>query len=201
MSQRHSRISGHYAATVFAALASACSFIPQASAPSRPAVPAVVRAPTTSEKLVAYLATIRAMDEAALAAEAARSRTGMELQPGDFARVELAMVLIASPQSDEAEILAVLSPALRDTPPVDTDLRAMAGFLHAIATERRKLREGLVATNAKLKEDRREAQSQKLRADAQQERADRLQQKLEALTNLEKSLANRKNATNPNRTR
>ena len=75
----------------------------------------------------------------------------------------------------------------------------MAGFLHGMATERRKLRESLAAATAKNRDDRREAQAQRQRAEAQQERADRLQQKLEALTNLEKSLANRKHADDPNR--
>jgi hypothetical protein len=201
MSQRHSRIPRGLTASAFAALLSACSVIQPAPAPARPAPPPVVREPTTSERLVAYLARIKAIDEAALSVEVARARSGAEAQPTDFGRVELAIALVATPQSDDAEILAILVPVFRDMPPVDTELRAMAGFLQGVVSERRKLRDGLVAANAKAREDRREAQSQKLRADAQQERADRLQQKLEALTNLEKSLADRKNAASPNRNR
>jgi hypothetical protein len=74
----------------------------------------------------------------------------------------------------------------------------MAGFLQG-ASDRRKLRDGLATASAKSRDDRREAQSQRLRAEAQQERADRLQLKLEALTNLEKSLANRPHADDPDR--
>jgi hypothetical protein len=68
-----------------------------------------------------------------------------------------------------------------------------------MAVERRTLKENTVTAQAKAREERREAQSQRARAEAQQERADRLQQKLDALTNLEKSLAKRRQSDDPNR--
>jgi hypothetical protein len=60
----------------------------------------------------------------------------------------------------------------------------MATLLHAMATERKRLRQRAAAAVGELREERRAVESQKQRAEA-------LQQKLDALTDLEKSLANR----------
>ena len=118
--------------------------------------------------------------------------------PADFTRLEVALALAATPQADENEILAWVDPLAREGGTRDADVRAMASFLHVQATERRKLRESLATANARMRDERREVQSQRTRADAQQERAERLQQTLDALSNLDKSLADRKNATDPN---
>ena len=60
----------------------------------------------------------------------------------------------------------------------------MAAFLHALAAERRRLRESAATAQGRLRDERKAAEAQKQRADA-------LQQKLDALTDLEKSLADR----------
>jgi len=156
------------------------------------------RVPTTADRLASYLARLRALDEGALPAEIARARESATRVPGDFTRIEVALALATSPQSDELEILAWVDPLAREGGTRDADILAMASFLHIQATERRKLRESLATANARMRDERREVQSQRIRADAQQERAERLQQTLEALSNLEKSLADRKNATDPN---
>lgn len=181
---------------LIAAVLAGCTVAPPARTPG-PAP--VVAAPSTADRLLASLARMKAMDEAALAAETARTRQAVQEAPSDYSRLEAALALALSPATDEAEILGLLGPVLRETPPAGPELRAMAGFLQGMASERRKLREGLAIASAKSRDDRREAQSQRQRADTQQERAERLQQKLEALTNLEKSLANRKHADNPDR--
>ena len=139
------------------------------------------------------------MDDVALANEVARSRGVAYTAPGDLANLEAALALTVWPAAEDAEILARLTPVLREAPPAAPEMRAMAGFLQGMVFERRKLRESASAAAAKSRDDRREALAQKQRADAQQERADRLQQKLEALTNLEKSLSNRKHADDPAR--
>ncbi len=186
-------------ALVAASVLAACTVAPSAppAPPPRPAPPVAI--PSTADRLLESLARLKAMDETALAAETARARQAAAGTPSDFSRLEAAMALSLAPASDEGEILALVGPVLRESPPAEAQLRAMAGFLQGMATERRKLRESLATASAKSRDDRREAQSQRQRADAQQERADRLQQKLEALTNLEKSLANRKHADDPNR--
>jgi hypothetical protein len=114
-----------------------------------------------------------------------------------LARVQSALSM--APVPDDGRILALEAPVLAAYPPAEPELRAMAGFLQGLADERRKLREGLAAASAKSREERREVHAQRQRAEAQQERADRLQQKLEALTNLEKSLADRPHADDPER--
>lgn len=176
---------------------SGCALVPATVAkPAPPPMPL----PSTADRLLLALAHLRVLDEAGLAAEITKAKENAERQPTDLARVEAALAMAASPASDDQEIVSLVSPVLRESPPpVDPSLRAMAGFLQGLATDRRKLRDGLQSASAKAREDRRDAQAQRQRADAQQERADRLQQKLEALTNLEKSLANRKNADDSNR--
>jgi hypothetical protein len=165
-----------------------------------PAAPAqAAPAAHTADRLLASLARLLALDESGLHAEIARRRADLASAPGNFARVEAAMAVAMAPAPDDEQVLALVGPVLAAFPPAEPELRAMAGFLQGMASERRKLREGLAAASAKSREERREAQSQRLRAEAQQERADRLQAKLEALTNLEKSLATRPHADDPDR--
>lgn len=113
----------------------------------------------------------------------------------DIARVRNALAVLANPNGDEAEALAHLEPLLKRSGG-DPDARAMAGFLQAMVLERRKLRESASGAAARLREERKATEVQKLRADALQERATELQQKLEGLADLEKSLSDRQG---PNR--
>ena len=188
------RAAGTLAAMAFLAQLAGCA-IPEVFLPK--AAPAT-REPSSADRLASYLAKLHALDEGALGAEITRARENAVRDPGDFTRVEVALALAASPQSEDNEILAWIDPLAREGGTSDPDVRAMASFLHVQATERRKLRESLATANARMRDERREVQSQRGRADAQQERAERLQQTLDALSNLEKSLADRKNATDPN---
>ena len=174
------------AACVLACLLAACASPPNATVPvvveSRaPSAPATATpAPSSADDLVAYLAHLRPMNETALAAEAARQKR----DPGDLGHVKAALALSLSAQSDEGEILALVDPIeKRETG--DRDVKAMAGFLHVMAVERRRSKE---STAARLRDERRVAESQK-------QRADQLQQKLDGLTDLEKSLSDRPVAT------
>jgi hypothetical protein len=157
--------------------------------PDRPAAPAETRQTSASAStpgaadLVAYVARLRGLNDAALAAEAARQRR----DAGDVARVKAALALTLSLQADEADILALVEPvAKKDNG--DRDVRAMAGFLQVVALERRRLKEGATAAGNRLRDERRLHEAQKQRADA-------LQQKLDALTDLEKSLSDRPTPT------
>ena len=69
----------------------------------------------------------------------------------------MAAAMAASP--DDEQVVALVAPVLAAFPPAEPDLRAMAGFLRGMASERRKLREGLAAAHAKSREDRREVQA------------------------------------------
>jgi hypothetical protein len=162
-----------------AVLSGACAMFepPAPASEAAPSVAASAGAASRAEELVGYLARVRAMSEGALAAEAARQKR----EAGDLAKLKAAIALSLSPQAEEADILALVDPALKSS---DRDVRAMASFLHTMATERRRLRESAAAANARLREEKRAAETQK-------QRADTLQQKLDALTELEKSLSDR----------
>jgi cell division protein FtsL len=186
-------------AVLAAAVLAGCAATPPPSPAPRAAIAVVPAPPGTGERLIAALSRMGAMDERALAAEIARTGEAARRQRTAFARVEAALALSLSEDPDDARILAYVAPVLDERPPSDPALRAMAGFLHGIASDRRKLKDDVAAATSKSREERREAQSQRLRAEAQQQRADRLQQKLEALTELEKSLATRNHADDPDR--
>ncbi len=160
----------------------ACSHIEEA-------VPAL--APLDAgESLAGYMDRLHGMDEQRLAAEAARQRSLASRDTGDLTRVRAALALSLVPHADEAEILALVQPvaARQDAP---ADVRGMASFLQAMATDRRRLRESAAASGQKLREEHHAREQEKQRADALQQRATELQQKLDALSELEKSLSSR----------
>ena len=171
-------------AALAALLLAGCATLDRASTPAetRPAAGTVAHR-SAGEDLVDYLARIRGMSEAALAAEAARHRR----EPGDAGRVKAALSLSLSRESEEGDIIALVEPvAKKDNG--DRELRAVASFLHVIAGERRRLKDSATAAGNRLREERRLGEAQKQRADV-------LQQKLDALTDLEKSLSDRPTPT------
>jgi hypothetical protein len=146
--------------------------------------------PAYASNLGAYLEQLRGMNEAKLAAEAARQRAVAARDASDLARVKAALALSLAPRGDEAEILALVEPVLA-RPAARGEVPAMASFLQAMATERRRLKESAAAAGTRATSERRAHESEKQRADALQARADELQQKLDALSSLEKSLSDR----------
>ena len=147
-----------------------------ASAPAAPMAPSTAQ--SYAEDLMAYLARLRTMNDAALAGEAARMRR----DASDLARVKAALALTLSSQGDDADILELVEPVARKQ--AAPDVRAMATLLHATASERRRLRQRAAASAGELREERKLAETHK-------QRAEQLQQKLDALTDLERSLATR----------
>ena len=165
-------------------LASCAMFTPGEA----PTGPPAAFAPSSLEELAGYLARLNAMNDAAIAAEGRRQRPGGQRPADDVARVKAAMALLLS--GEDAEAAALLDPVTRRSSG-DAGLKAMASFLHAMATDRRRLRESASAANARLREERRAHDALRTRAEAASERAAQLQQKLDALTELEKSLSDR----------
>lgn len=139
------------------------------------------------EELIAYLGRLRTLGAAAMTAEAARQRQAATRNPTDLGRVKAAIALLMAHAEDEAEILSLVEPVARNDSR-DPDLRAMASFLHVLASDRRRLRESAAA---RVRDERRAQEQLRSRADSAQERAEELQQKLDALTALEKSLSDR----------
>ena len=173
------------------ALAAGCAAVaPQPSAPGAAPAAAPERASAAApraggQELMAYLARLRPMSEAQLAAEAARQRRA----EGDLARVKAALALTLA-HADESEVAALVEPVARRAS-ADPEVRAMAGFLHVMALDRRRLRENATAAGARLRDERRAQEALKQKADAATERAAQLQQKLDALTEIERSLSDR----------
>ena len=174
----------HLTAAMGLGVLAACGLADRADSARDERAAAAAPGKSTAEDLLAYLASMRGASESALAAEAARQKH----ERGDLARVKAALALTLSPQSDDAEITA-LAEGIARKEDADRDLRAMAAFVHALAAERRRLRESAAAALGRVRDERRTA-------DAQKQRADALQQKLDALTDLEKSLSDR---PDPNR--
>jgi len=180
------------AAGLALALACACTPVAPPVSGSVPPAPPPPRDPSAADELVAYLARLHGLDEAALAAEAARQRDFARTLPSEVNRLKLALALAAAPQSDEADIVTLVEPLVRESHGIDPDVQAMASFLQAMVLERRRLKESAATAGNRSREDRRAHDVQKQRADSLQERNAQLQQKLDALTNLEKSLSGRK---------
>jgi len=181
-------------ALVTAALAAAlsgCALLDPAPPAVAVAVPAP-RAPSTADELVAYLAHLRTLDDPAVILEVSRQRELARQAPNGLNRVKLGLALAATPQGDDADLIAAVESLARDPTPPDSDLQAMASFLQHLAIERRRLKEGATAAGARSRDDRKAYESQRQRAETLQERNTQLQQKLDALTNLEKSLSGRR---------
>jgi hypothetical protein len=169
------------AAAGLACLAAACGAM-KGAGEAQPVAPAVATAPapttaapSSADNLLAYVAYVRALPEAGLAAEAAKRRR----EAGDVARLKAAIALAFSSQAEESDILTLVEPLEKRT--ADRDVRAMAGFLQAMALERRRVKEN---ASARLRDEHKAL-------DAQRQRAESLQQKLDALSELEKSLSAR----------
>jgi hypothetical protein len=166
---------------------------PEGSATAAPAERVIIRSPahTSADEIAAYLAKLRNMNEASLAAEALRQkRAASPRDAGEMQRLRAAIALALSPQGEDAEVAALAEPIARREG-ADANARAMASFVLLFSAERRRLREAASAARIGAREEKRAAETQKQRAEALQERAAQLQQKLDALSELEKSLSDR----------
>ena len=172
------------------ALVAACADEPETASYEPEAAVASNPRPAYASNLGAYLEQLRGMSEPGLAVEAARQRALAARDASDLARVKAALALSLTPRADEAEILALVDPVLARSG-ARGEVPAMASFLHAMAMERRRLKESAAAAGTRAASERRAHETEKQRADALQARADELQQKLDALSSLEKSLSDR----------
>lgn len=165
---------------LFSLALASCSVFEMPAEEAAPVTTAAAPSPSpatrsSADDLVAYLSFARGLSENALAAEASKRKR----ETSDVGKVKAAIALSLSPQADDADIVALVEPVEKRA--TDRDVRAMAGFLHVMALERRRLKE---SASARLRDEHRAT-------DAQRQRADALQQKLDALSELEKSLSDR----------
>jgi hypothetical protein len=176
--------------TMLCIAVTACAPLEPTDARVEPSPVAARRAPARADGLAAYLGDLRGMSEPTLAREITRQRQLLAKDGSDITRTRLALALSLSPQGEDGEILSLVDPVMRKET-AGAEIKGMASFLHAMASERRRLRESAATANAKLRDERRAVEAQKQRADTMQERASQLQHKLDALTELEKSLSDR----------
>jgi hypothetical protein len=167
-----------------------CAMVDRIAPATEAPRPTPGQARTTADELVTYLARLKGMNEAGIAAEVARQREFAARDASDLARLKAALALSLSSQSEDADIIALVDPVARRENG-DPDARSVASFLQVIASERRRLKESAAAARTGQRDASRATEAQKQRADALQEKAAQLQQKLDALTELEKSLSDR----------
>ncbi|MEW6314568.1 MAG: hypothetical protein AB1513_11110 [Pseudomonadota bacterium] len=129
----------------------------------------------TVAMLLAYFDTARKMSPPELARASERTRQAYTRENSTLLRLQLALLLSMpqNPQRDDARVLALLEPQLKDS----GSLHNFAMLLHAHVAEHKRLNESAEALDAKTREE--------------QKRADILQQKLDALITLERSLIQR----------
>ena len=185
------------------ALLAACALEPK-----RTEVPTTTRIlvqpaqPSESDRLLAYAGKLRKLESREAAGEREQSKTGYLRDKTEFSRLKyaLALSLVSSP-AEESELIALLEP-LVGTPTSgasangaeSSELRTLAQVLHTMAVERRKLREQLRESQAKVsaarREETREGEARALRA-----KVDELEKKLDALKSIDRSVNRRTEAS------
>jgi hypothetical protein len=159
--------------------------------PAPPASPGANVASTTAGALVDYLRQLEAMSPQARVTQATRARE-VALRDGDaMARTRAALALSLESEPDDATILALLEPVAASEKE-GAEVRAVASFLHTMASSRRRLRENAEAAGSRLREEHRAREAEHARAEAERQRATELQQKLDALSELEKTLSDQR---------
>src|SRR5688572_11245033 len=121
---------------VLAGCAALDQLFPARTSPATAPAPAAAAADRSSaQELVAYLARLRTLSEAALVTETTRQRQAASRTPSDLAKAKLALALAMNPQGEDADVLAVVEPLARKDGG-DPEVRAMASFLQGIVHER-----------------------------------------------------------------
>jgi hypothetical protein len=160
--------------------------------------------PSAADQLLGQVAKVRKLEAREFAAEREIARNQFQQDRSDFNRVKYALMLALTPVTtfspsatsaqDDVELISLIDPLLAVTvpgsPPVDTEVGALAMLLHGAASDRRKLREQLRETQLRLalakKDDSREAEARALRA-----RVEELETKLNALKSIDRSVNRR----------
>lgn len=185
---------------VLPVLLAACALEPRRVEPP-PATRIVVQpaAPSETDQLLAYAAKIRKLASSDLGIEREQTRTAFQRDKTDASRVKYALVLAAASANaaDDTDLTAALDPVISttasNTAADSAELRALAQVLHGMASERRKLREQLRESQARLnlskRDEVREGEARALRA-----KVDELERKLDALKSIDRSVNRRTEA-------
>jgi hypothetical protein len=196
-------ISGLAIAGLAAALLSGCALEPRRTdVPVESRVIVQSAPPSEPEQLVSYLTKARSLESREFALEREAARSQFQADKSDINRLKLAWLTAMAPISpstpaDDAEAMSVLEPIIA-RPSASTDAaatataenRTLAGLLHAMLSERRKLRDQLRDTQNRLaiakRDEGKDAEARALRV-----KVEELEKKLSVLKSIDRSVNRR----------
>lgn len=186
-------------------LVAACALEPRRiEAPPEPRIIVQPAPPSEADRLLHHVARVRKLEAREFIVERESARNLFQRDKSDFNRLKYALMLAHAPVStspaasaqDDAELIGLLDPLISGGSvsgggaAADTEVRALATLLYSVVNERRKMREQLRDTQARLnllkKDDIRDAEARALRA-----RVEELETKLNALKSIDRSLNRR----------
>ena len=187
---------------LFACLPMACTLEPRgATPPPEPRVIVQSAPPSEAEQLLAYAAKLRRLSPREFTVERDQLRANVlkdrsNPAQAQFNRIKYALLLtvavsLGTSASDDAELIGTLEPIVGTAGfSADNELRVIANLIYSMAQERRKLRDQLRETNARIalakREDNRDAEIRALRAQVEE-----LEKNLQALKSIERSVNRR----------
>lgn len=159
--------------------------------------------PSESDQLLSHMVSMRKLDAREFATERENTRAVFLRDKSDFNRLKYALMLVLTPAStsaavsaqDDAEVISLIEPlfspaSVANTAAADTEVRVLATLLFGAANDRRKMREQLRDSLARLslakKDDLRDAEARALRI-----RIEELETKLNALKSIDRSVNRR----------
>ena len=198
-------------------LLGACALEPKRAEPPLTRVIVQAAEPSAADKLLAYMTQTRKLDAREFAIEREQIRAAFQTEKSEFNRVKLALLLASTSvstsahvsgnfsagASDDAELIALLEPLVRDvsTPATDSQaaakkddsqagIRAIAALMTGLAQDRKKLRDQSRDAQARLSTLRRD-DSKELEARALRARVSELERKLAAIKSIDSSVNRR----------
>ena len=187
---------------LLACLPTACTLDPRrAEPPPAPRIVVQPAPPSEAEQLLAYAAKLRRMDRREFTVERDQLRANVLKDRSDpvqaqFNRIKYALLLslavsAGTGASDDAELIGTLEPIVGAVGfSADNELRVIANLIYVAAQERRKLREQLRESHARIalarREDNRDAEIRALRA-----KVEELEKNLNALKSIDRSVNRR----------
>jgi hypothetical protein len=162
-----------------------------ATSPPIPVSTAIVSGSGAIEQLLAYLLQAKTLGPQALYEETSRMRDTWGQDKSELNRLKLAMMLASGANTDEGELMTLLDPMVQDASPTMPEMRALALLMYGAAYERKRIKDALAASQARLREAQKSQESSLARLDQQRRQIEDLEKKLNALKTIEKSLIQR----------
>ena len=200
---------------VWIALSLPCLLAACALEPRRIDVPVETRIivqpapPSEADQLLSHVAKMRKLEAREFTSERESARNLFLRDKSDFNRIKYSLMLALTPSSaptvvnmqDDTEVINLIEPLISadgvSLSAADSEVRVLAALLYGMAHDRRKMREQLRDTQARLnlakKDDVRDAETRALR-----QRVEMLEGKLNALKSIDRSV-NRRAETSPNK--